>query len=494
MKLSMSLIARYLRKYEPECHILEDTQSIRGIRFFSDHLPSFSLDYVYLGTSRDYFQDPRYEDSLLLSNGQNQMICQVADYEQLLNDVLASFEFYNQLEQDLIMAGGRHSSIASMMTLAECVTEDPVVVFDIEGKLVTAANFSAIKDQEFLQTLLEENILGTNILGRVFADRDGKISHDLTDEPQHLHSPGKDELGAIAMYISYEGERVGFLLMFPSSEFEAGIGMTLMPYFAAAFGQAEEFSSSISTHQGTQSIFLRLLQGEQLTSQVLDKFYHRLDFHSDAVILLLRTLAIQNHTFCVMLMNDLRQWENQCVLCEYQKDVVMFTQVSSLNHMIPTLKKELIRRNIAAGVSMPIQSTDQIRTAYEQAVFAVGSSTEPGVRYCRDLALSYLLRSLQEKEMALKLLHPAIHQLEAYDKENRTELKDTLICFVKNHCRQKETSEELHVHLNTLKYRIHRIEEICTIDYHDTEEIFYLELSMRLLSGKTKQDLHSDTN
>ena len=268
--------------------------------------------------------------------------------------------------------------------------------------------------------------------------------------------------------------------MLPSSEPEAGLGMVLMPYFAAAFGQAEEFSAAESTHQGNQHIFLRLLRGEQLTPQVKEKIRERLGIQSDTVVILLRTLAIQNHTFCTMLINELRQWESRSVICEYRNDVIMLIWESSLKQILPQLEKGSVSRNIAVGISMPLQSADQVRTAYEQAVFAAEASGGAGVSHCRDLALSYLLRSLREKEMAVKLLHPAIFQLEKYDRENGTEMRDTLACFVKNHCRQKETSEELHIHLNTLKYRIRRIEEICRIRFRDPEEVFYLELSFHI--------------
>ena len=39
----------------------------------------------------------------------------------------------------------------------------------------------------------------------------------------------------------------------------------------------------------------------------------------------------------------------------------------------------------------------------------------------------------------------------------------------------------MHIHLNTLKYRLQRICEITGADLKDQEEVFYLQLSGRIL-------------
>ena len=55
MKLSMSMLARALVKYEPEIHILRDAAAIRGVRFLSDDRKKYALEYVYIGEASGYF-------------------------------------------------------------------------------------------------------------------------------------------------------------------------------------------------------------------------------------------------------------------------------------------------------------------------------------------------------------------------------------------------------------------------------------------------------
>lgn len=78
----------------------------------------------------------------------------------------------------------------------------------------------------------------------------------------------------------------------------------------------------------------------------------------------------------------------------------------------------------------------------------------PGIRYCRDLALPYLLQALRENEISLHLLHPALEILKKYDSENDTELFQTLYVYVQTGCSQTDTAYMIHAYLNTLKYRL----------------------------------------
>ena len=67
--------------------------------------------------------------------------------------------------------------------------------------------------------------------------------------------------------------------------------------------------------------------------------------------------------------------------------------------------------------------------------------------------------------------------LEEYDQVNHTELRPALAVFMKMQYNILETAQSLHVHRNTVKYRISRIREIRGVDLEDEEELGYLYLS-----------------
>ena len=129
---------------------------------------------------------------------------------------------------------------------------------------------------------------------------------------------------------------------------------------------------------------------------------------------------------------------------------------------------------------MPVHHLSELPIAYEQALFAVNADTCGGIRRSSDHALAFLLRLLSKNKMSSFLRHPAISVLGNYDEKNHTDLLLTLETYLIHNCSQNRTAQALHVHLNSLKYRLRRIVDLTGLDMHDSEELLYLQLSMRI--------------
>lgn len=69
--------------------------------------------------------------------------------------------------------------------------------------------------------------------------------------------------------------------------------------------------------------------------------------------------------------------------------------------------------------------------------------------------------------------------------ENPSELLPTLCRFARDGFSQAETAKQLHIHLNTLKYRLKRISSLTGMTFHDHRENFYIQLSAALYLKKT---------
>lgn len=57
-------------------------------------------------------------------------------------------------------------------------------------------------------------------------------------------------------------------------------------------------------------------------------------------------------------------------------------------------------------------------------------------------------------------VHPGIERIVEYDKKQGTQLYETLVLFLKKDGNTNEVAKQLHVHVNTLTYRIKRLESI----------------------------------
>lgn len=483
MKLSMSMIAKYLQPYRPEYHITEDVRSIRGIRFFSDQILSYSLEYVYIGPASAYFQDPRLEGALILANGQNHILCHGADTEELLNHVLSSFDYYNRMEQRLYESAVRHRPLEEMLAVIEEILPGTFLVFGLDGILLSYTHLTDLPDKDVLDSICQTNHIQSAVLGSTMVDKNGNISHDLTDHPLHLYRTRNQSNGCISMYLKQNQENVGFVMYFPVSKLDILLGLCLESFFAQYITESEPFSIPSAAYQSTHTTLIQLLKGYDIPSVLRMKLEKQLELTEDhtAKLIVFQTLAIQNYTLRNALRNEIEQSGIPCISCEFEEQGVILSRSDHMESLLRLILKKIPAHNISFGISLPIQNIKKLHTAYRQAFFALHVSTEPGVHDCQAHTLSHLISVLQKDELSRELIHPAVEQLKSYDQSHETDLYETLCCYLKYGCSQINTSQALHIHLNTLKYRLRRIRELTHIHFEDGDELLYLQISTRML-------------
>ena len=479
MNLSMSLIASYMEKYEPECHIIEDRREIKGVRFFSDKQPAASHEYVYLGPASGYFQDPRYKDALLLANDKNQIICRGADYEELLNDVLGAFDFYNTFEQRLFKAASEHRPLCEITKMIETVISWPYLIFDINGNLIAECNSGAWIDDIFAH-VRRDRFFSFNAISQIFADRSGNTHYDLSPEPQLLHPVETPGFECVSLYLTQNDERIGFVLMPADTPDKADIGMALEPMLSNVCAMAAEFTDKASVYQSDRSILLQFLRGEEVPDAVTEKFLSGSGFSKVPVLITYRSATIRNYTLRTLLKKEFETSGIHGICCDFEESTLILTPADNTGAVLDFITKRVSKGNFYTGISFPIQDPQQISTAYRQCVFAIEAESRPGIRYCKDFALPYLIQKLRETDMAANLRHPVINLLEAYDQRNNTELLKTLQVYIECGLSQAESAKKLSVHLNTLKYRLRRIFELSGIDLDDHSELLYIEISLAI--------------
>lgn len=79
-------------------------------------------------------------------------------------------------------------------------------------------------------------------------------------------------------------------------------------------------------------------------------------------------------------------------------------------------------------------------------------------------------------------LHPAIEQLQRYDWSRGTEYVATLEAYVRSVCNKIKTMEKMHIHRNTLDYRLQKIIDITGIDFNDSMEYTHLLCSFYIFN------------
>jgi hypothetical protein len=79
-----------------------------------------------------------------------------------------------------------------------------------------------------------------------------------------------------------------------------------------------------------------------------------------------------------------------------------------------------------------------------------------------------------------RILDETLHPLVEYDLRHRTALVGTVRTYVETGFNLRRSAEVLHVHPNTVMYRLRRVRELCGRDPHNPDDLLLLFLAMKL--------------
>jgi purine catabolism regulator len=142
-----------------------------------------------------------------------------------------------------------------------------------------------------------------------------------------------------------------------------------------------------------------------------------------------------------------------------------------------SLVLERLGRRCTVGVSNPLSDPARMPVAASEALWALASATQesPTMKY-EDASP---LPALQSQEEAQALVSRVLGPLIEYDDANGTDLVYSLTSFLAMQRSWQRCAERLHVHRQTVIYRMRRVEQITGRTLSETEDISILWLALR---------------
>ncbi|WKY44028.1 helix-turn-helix domain-containing protein [Eubacteriaceae bacterium ES2] len=144
----------------------------------------------------------------------------------------------------------------------------------------------------------------------------------------------------------------------------------------------------------------------------------------------------------------------------------------------------LQENDCTAGVSMVFYHLYDFCEHYTQASNALslgdqltGSSR---IRTYDDLIVPHMILSFSGQTNIRNLIHPIVETLKTVDKQKGSQLLNSLMAYIRHNQDTTLTAKFLHIHYNTLKYRISRIVEITGLDFNDSETLFRIQLAVKV--------------
>lgn len=162
-------------------------------------------------------------------------------------------------------------------------------------------------------------------------------------------------------------------------------------------------------------------------------------------------------------------------------------ELFSLTNKVEFLKL-LMLNNLKCGISMRFKNILETKEFYNQSLRALDIA-----KYLKDTDYIFYFENYLEyywfslysnssyKISLHNLIHPYIKKIMINDKMHNTDLLKTLTAYLNSNRNSNIASKSLSIHNSTFFYRFHKIETLLNISLTDSDILFKLELSLKLL-------------
>ena len=180
---------------------------------------------------------------------------------------------------------------------------------------------------------------------------------------------------------------------------------------------------------------------------------------------------------------------------QVHQEIVCFFNLTKIGQTEEEVEASLIYfirdSYLKAGYSRTMEGHMNLRRQYLQAKIAldVGSRKKPYVWIHKldQMVLTYIMEQTTKTLPATMLCHEGLLELKKLDEVHHSEYMLTLRTYLEQNLNATQTANEMFIHRSTFLYRLEKIKAVLQSSLEDPDEIFYLNLSLRLLEQEEKE-------
>jgi purine catabolism regulator len=316
-------------------------------------------------------------------------------------------------------------------------------------------------------------------------------------------TPGNQRVSGIDTWclpLTAAGQGIGFIVLAGQSLTDADKATVKRAAMALAMELTKTQALSAVEERYRGNFLEQLLAGNLSDPLVLQQRAREIgvDLRKPHVAMLFRLPLTQQNQLQAQFANALPQLGSTIPWLAHALGVLCFVPADTANSSEKQIIQLVLRDVVAYFPTVratygrvALTHTDWIRSQTEAEL------TQKLLRTNSNVALGYaeigvyqLLLPLMNNADAMLFHHQHLGALLDYEREQHGELLQTLEAFFDCNGNLARTSEAIHVHRNTLLYRLSRISQICQVDLDNTETRLSLWLAIKLhrLIGHTATD------
>lgn len=399
----------------------------------------------------------------------------------------------------------QHADIDELADVIGELLQNPITIEDADHKLIAYSSHGESTDQARWSTIMGRRV-PEKVLTRLW--KDGVFQALLTqDDPVHV--PAKDEIGLgkrVAIAIRRNNDVLGYIwAQEVNRPITADDDEILRLAARAAVARLMQRQGKRKAEEQRRKEFLwELLLGNHSSEAVIRQKADSLQMQlptSYLICIVEAAGARLDQYLYPLLMRDKLYWVvdgSQIILLiglteakKEQNDVLIRKVEQFLADSLEKLEAHVSEGQVTAGYGLGHKTYTDIVKSYREALHAVKvkklfpRETE-GIHGYHELGIYRYLLQVKQWEEEQGYRNERIEKLKQYDRDNQTAMLETLETFLDAAGKVNVTAQRLHVHINTLSYRLRRIEEIVRVDLENMNQraALYLELKMAKLNGE----------
>ena len=412
-----------------------------------------------------------------------------AIYTELLEyfDTQCGISLFADTMIEILSAEG---GIQSIIDHAYNAFENPIFVFDTGFKLI-AANWEEAKNANAGVELIENG---------GFSDKEFKM----VNSRNHIHKrvmksevpimSYNPELGYEQLFCAINTRKdLGHIVVSAANRPLNPIDSQLLQILKKCIDQQLKKDEFIRNTKGfNYEYFLKdLLDGNIGTRKsIIDRMGHVCSEFSGNMYCFVIETACSSSTINTYRIRNLfeNSFSNTKTLM-YNGEIIAILRMPK-SHLLPkNYLNDAIRickeNDLYAGLSNCFQNIIEFSEYYKQALHAIElgicSVNKPNLFLYEDYYLEHLINIFVQKESSKTFCNTKMKLLMDYDKKHDSELAYTLYMYLINERNIAAASTAMHLHRNSIVYRIKKINSLIGDDYESYSERQYLILSYKLL-------------
>lgn len=505
MKISMDILAEELKGILNESHLMDDTQmDLVGVRFLNDNTDFLTSNLLYVGTQfPNVWPEPfnmLYLGKLPEKIPESCNILAVREEikeDILFNRVLNIFQKYNDWEEKMSLLLREHAPLEDFLNLSQPIFKSGICIMDWNHNVVAVTRIK-MENCPLWDSILD----GYGYKYKFVIEHSNPKLKDITQSRnmcQNWSNLDNRYLYNLPLFIN--GYAMFGIALHkienPQVPFGKDISQLYNEFGKIIFQRLNYSEKTQTKHSALQNLFIRdIIIGRVEDPDELNKQNNYIPIEQGDC-LTVGVIILKNEKFqSSFLVNRCKELESMqpgsiCCINEYELIwVINLKKCEDIQWMPGNEKKRMeqyLRNNDAyCGFSQVFSSLAHIKQGYQQAVstlhfgMLLDDKEENRIFYYYD-HLDYQIIQQASKTMDVTtLLHPALRILLCFDRNHKTNYYETLREYLLDDCETtfNGIADRLHIHRNTLHYRIDKIQKITGISLEDLTEKRQLILSL----------------